>query len=465
MKVIEALRNKPDGERLATQLEQVRRVAISKLEHTRDLFPLFTDHTMRHSDGVIAILDWLVPDTTKELLDEWELYFLCAATYLHDIGMVEGCPGTPSGDDWTTYLEEYRLKHEDIESDDLLEHYAKRDYVRDHHHERSEEYIRNNRVELNLRASDIEAEGQIVGRIALGHRKVDLGDATSFSPIAFGNNQLIRRDLLAAYLRLADELDTTAHRTPWAEYQVLDIYDEQSALEWAKHLSLSGVHASQGVITLSGECHDHPVFLRLLQLEGEIKTKLNAMKLMLNRPYATGDEFKLDDPIPYHDIQLDIEHIGYLPIDIKFELQDSEIANLIMGERLYGDKTACIRELLQNAVAEINYIKSRIRQASRVLDLVELQDDQQHASSVRQQLYDLEKQLEGIADIYTPSYCLAVDEEAGEPWVLAEWRRSRTPAWRAILQEGIAGGDAHREACARGMLVVLLDPEYEEPAV
>ncbi len=86
MRVIEALRAKDDGdpiegrpvgEVLADQmLNQVRRLSQAKLAHTRDLFPQFTDHSVRHSDGVVAILDWLIPDDVKAKLNAWELYFL-----------------------------------------------------------------------------------------------------------------------------------------------------------------------------------------------------------------------------------------------------------------------------------------------------------------------------------------------------------------------------------------------------
>ena len=325
-------------------------MASYKLDHTRDLFPEFTDHTIRHSDSVVEILDRLVPDGIKEGLSAWELYFLVAATYLHDIGLVEGCPRKPTRDDYEEYLVSHPEAAEDRQLEDSLELRAQRDYVRDHHHERSEEYIRQNWRELELRASDTPHEGHIVGRIALGHRKVDLGDRVDFGEVAFGNNQLVRRDLLAAYLRLADELDTTAFRTPWAEYEVLNIYDETSQLEWGKHLSIGGYVVTQGTIRITGACYDHAMFLRLLRLEKELGEKLAEIKSQLQKPYASGDGFYVEDPMPFHSVEVDIEHVGYLPIDIKFELEHEQIIKLIMGERLYGDPTACIRELLQNAV-------------------------------------------------------------------------------------------------------------------
>ena len=353
MKIFDALKQKPKGEELAYRLtNEIRVRALDKLQHVRDLFPDFTDHAIRHCEGVISVLDWLVPDNMKKQLNEWELYFLIAATYLHDIGMVEGCPGRPEGKDWEEYFLAYKSKAEGtgITDNSVIENSALREYVRDNHHVRSQEYIKDNWVELGLRATDTPIEGSIIARIAFGHRKVDLAERTQFGEIPFGSNQLIRRDLLAAYLKLADELDTTALRTPWAEFEVVRKYDEVSSIEWAKHLSISGVNADGGIIYIAGECRDHSVYIRINRLENELQSKLIEIKKMLRRPYVTGDGFSVDDPMPYTSIELKIEHIGYLPIDIKFELQDNEIIKLIMGERLYGDQTACIRELLQNSV-------------------------------------------------------------------------------------------------------------------
>lgn len=353
MKIFDALKEKPRGRELAHRLtNEIRVIALNKLQHVGDLFPDFTDHSIRHCEGVISVLDWLVPDTIKRQLNEWELYFLIAATYLHDIGMVEGCPGKPEGKDWEEYFLAHKSQAEGrgITDNGVIENLALREYVRDNHHIRSQEYIKDNWVELGLRATDTPMEGSIIARIALGHREVDLAERTQFGEIPFGSNQLIRRDLLAAYLRLADELDTTALRTPWAEFEVVRKYDEVSSIEWAKHLSISGVSAQSGVIHIAGECRDHSVYIRINRLKNELESKLAEMKKMLRRPYVTGDGFSVADPIPYNSIELKLENIGYLPIDIKFELQDNEIIKLIMGERLYGDRTACIRELLQNSV-------------------------------------------------------------------------------------------------------------------
>jgi hypothetical protein len=352
-KLYDVLREKEGTSGLAQRLlTDVREEALKRLEAIRITFPQYTSHTIKHSQGVLDILDWLIPDSVKEQLNEWEIYFLIAAVYLHDVGMVERCPAPPSGEAWEEALAA-QLAEDQARPGFLVTasaDTAKRDFIRDHHHERSEEYIRTHARDLGLRATDIAGEGEIVGRISLGHRKVDLGDRLLFGEVPFGNNNMIRRDLLAAYLRLADELDTTALRTPLAEYEVLNIYDERSELEWAKHLALSGISLVNGVIVLAGKCYEHRHYLRLLKLVEELKAKLAELKRMIPRPYVTGTGFNVLDPLPFHDVDLRVEPEGFLPIEIGFKLQDSQIMQLIMGERLYGDKTACIREVLQNAV-------------------------------------------------------------------------------------------------------------------
>jgi hypothetical protein len=352
LRVLDVLKEKPRGPELVQQLiTEIRRNASFQLEHVRDLFPLFTDHSIRHSDGVLEILDWLLPDEIKIHLNEWELYFLVAATYLHDIGMVEGCPGPPSGPDWEDFIGTYQ--HGTTQADPLtadLPQRAKREFVRAHHHLRSEAHIKAAWQTLGLTVSGTGAEGAIIGRIAAGHRKLDLADQGLFGVTAFGNNQLIRRNLLAAYLRLADELDTTAFRTPWAEHEILDINDIVSASEWAKHMAIHGVSIENDELVLSGTCYDFGTYQRLLRLQSDIRAKLLEIRKAIPRPLETGDGLRIAEPVPYQDVLLRIEHLGYLPVTIGFELQHREIVSLIMGERLYGDKSACLRELLQNAV-------------------------------------------------------------------------------------------------------------------
>ena len=350
MTILDALRSKQGGDQLATLLEStVRRNAEVMLRRIGSLFPQYTDHTIEHSNNVVRILDWLVPAAAKQNLNKWELYFLVAAAYLHDLGMLEACPGSPSGPEWQTFRTTRLSKlgvmgaaSTDQEKEILKE------YVRDHHHERSELYIRGNGTLLGLTSSGTTHEADIVGRISLGHRKVDLGSDALFSDQPFGD-VLIRRRLLAAYLRLADELDTTAFRTPLAEAESTTITDSLSELEWQKHLAISGIAPERNVIVVGGHCDDPVVYERLLKLHREIQQKLEDIRQAIPITYVSRDGTILNNPIPYERIALNIDLRGFKSIDTQFTLDESAITHLL-GSLLYGDEFACLRELLQNSV-------------------------------------------------------------------------------------------------------------------
>lgn len=55
----------------------------------RPLHRYYTDHTVNHSDRIVALLDGLTAGMmrTDKRLSPIEVYVLLAATYLHDIGM------------------------------------------------------------------------------------------------------------------------------------------------------------------------------------------------------------------------------------------------------------------------------------------------------------------------------------------------------------------------------------------
>ena len=101
----------------------------------------------------------MIPDNLKDRLNIYEIYFLIASTYLHDIGMVN-FPGLcdVSGDN---------------KKEDLAEN------IRNRHHLRSEEYITKNYKDLMI---DDSHQATIIGRICRGHRKENLGDMNLFDP-------------------------------------------------------------------------------------------------------------------------------------------------------------------------------------------------------------------------------------------------------------------------------------------
>ncbi|MFX0139208.1 MAG: HD domain-containing protein, partial [Candidatus Hodarchaeota archaeon] len=191
--------------------------------------PHFTCHDIRHSIAIIEILDDLcedlLDDTNKLSLNYNEVFCLLASCYLHDTGMIL------SKDTDEAKVKERR----DIENKPYL---SIGDLRRREHHSRSAEYIFEHKktLQLNIHLATI------IGKICKGHRKVDLND-DEFNDVIL-TNEIVRVRLLAALLRLADELDLSYTRIPRDFEEIFNAeknFEFLSQIHFIKHLYTSGI--------------------------------------------------------------------------------------------------------------------------------------------------------------------------------------------------------------------------------
>lgn len=172
----------------------------------------FTDHSISHSCRMLNYIDKLL-DAPQILIDEEKLVLICAVL-LHDIGM-QATKKIPSS--------EMPLQNEDLE------------YIREHHHEFSEEIIKNS---ISLDSSKkyylgLENVGMYVEDIALvakHHRKSNI---SLLSNDTVGDTT-IRIKLLAALIRFADCLDIDFRRVNIDRLKIQNIPVE-SKFYWFSH--------------------------------------------------------------------------------------------------------------------------------------------------------------------------------------------------------------------------------------
>jgi len=171
------------------------------------LHPSFTLHGVQHSKNVEKIVrDILAPEHkyNNKILNEEELFYLLAAVWLHDIGMIT------------------KITNEEIEIC-KSEKMEIQDWIRKEHHNRSYSYIINNAEKLWID----ETEANSIALISKAHRKIDLFQL----PVAHNNIRL-----LGAILRIADELDVTCLRAPKAlMFEIWNSLDEIGKWHWIKH--------------------------------------------------------------------------------------------------------------------------------------------------------------------------------------------------------------------------------------
>jgi hypothetical protein len=216
---------------LLTEAEKSKLHTIK--EHIIEIFkkgtifhPSYTLHGVDHSEAVIEKLDKLTKNLmgSSHKLNSCEVFCILAAAYLHDTGML-----------LTKNDDETRVDHM-RKTGQVQETYRISDLIREEHHIRSEEYIRNHKKELGLNHVEVE----IIGRICRGHRKEDLKDEYYGEDVIGGSSVRVR--LLAALLRLADELDIDFRRAPRHLREILEM--KMSSLDkvhWIKHYCTKGV--------------------------------------------------------------------------------------------------------------------------------------------------------------------------------------------------------------------------------
>lgn len=180
----------------------------------------YTDHTVCHSTRVIKHIDDLTALLPREdKLNDNEGFVLLAAALLHDVGMQRV---NVFDSDVAPHLFTPQVVAQGRSSKALCE-----ELVREHHHLISAEWIR---TELSSTWPNRNFVEEIAG-VVKGHTKVDLGVLEDHRKAG----EPMRTRLLAALLRLADELDLDFRRVDLDRLKHASITPESKAHWWKCH--------------------------------------------------------------------------------------------------------------------------------------------------------------------------------------------------------------------------------------
>jgi len=288
------------------KLLNIEKKAQSLLTYTAGKFPYYTPHDfVTHSRNVEENLNWIIDDEVKEKLNSHEIFFLLISAWLHDWGMIGEKGENP-------------------------------EEIRAIHNVRTEKYLEklHDKVYLSLH------EAQIVGKICKGHTKENLLD-DYYSDIIFGANIPIHVRFLTACLRIADECDVTANRTPEIIYYSLNPTDKAEE-EFKKHLFISGIgrpEKEKHKIQLFGIAWDPKGVKVMERVRDKIQKELNSVKVFLAQQGVVIDY-----------VELKVDTRGFINEPIEFVLDRKKIVELLIGSHLYSRNDCALRELLQNAV-------------------------------------------------------------------------------------------------------------------
>ena len=325
--------------------EKVKDILNNRIQH---IFPNYTLHNTGHSFRIMEYMSKLVGNYRE--LNELEIVLLVYSALLHDIGMAVSQEDIESikSDNFPYCDVKFSSMMKIMKDDESL---ALQEYIRRIHASLSKRYIEENLTSdltiPNLTSLDFVNELALICQSHTEDKdwiKNNLGTNDVRGDYSF-NAQYI-----ATILRLADILDIDGNRTPHNLYKLISpegLSDE----EWKQHFVILNNEkvilnqkTKQKKIVFHGKATNPNIHRKILTyiswVESELKSAVdivNGMSDRYNLIYETTPE-------------VNIQTQGYTFSDYKMTLEFKAISSLLMGEKIYGDKTLGLRELIQNSI-------------------------------------------------------------------------------------------------------------------
>lgn len=371
------------AETLAGQTETLATQASEIMKRNMALHKEYTLHDEVHLFRVAEIAAMILGEAGMDSLNPLETALLILASYFHDIGMAledREIEKLKADRDYQVFAETWLGDHPNYreckkqlnsgvcntavkeragEVAAQLKTAVLTDYIRIHHGENSwKQILKMSETDLRWEFSGINL-GPYVGKLAASHT-MDLSDIDEKHGYRY-DERAGRYDVnmvyLAVILRLADILDFDRERTPDVLYQAMNFTNQVSLTEWEKHRSITGWEISESRIRFSAAC-GHPVYQKtILKFMDWIDVELAGCHECVNRFPAEFQKYQLRLPVKTDRSRIAAKDGTYIYYDLEFSISRDEIVSLLMMDELYGSKSLCIRELLQNALDALRYRK------------------------------------------------------------------------------------------------------------
>jgi Histidine kinase-, DNA gyrase B-, and HSP90-like ATPase len=351
------------------------------------IFDEYTKHDISHIDEMLKILDWLIPEDTKDIMSPADWLITVLAIYFHDLGMLvtkeEYEQRNSSGyieyrdkvlfaDD---YGADYRAKVNQLSSDES-ERFLYQDFVRGHHAERIRNWIMGRAsVQLGITPDSMSEvtdllstlDSQFRRDLALVCESHHLNDLNNFEkykvsqPYGNSDKETANIQYAAVLLRTADLLHITRDRTPSVAFRIINPTDPLSQKEWVKQMAVRRVRSQ-----ISRDRENNPdenadrdtieVHAHFTQESGffGLTSYLSYAQNQIQKSYGWVKEANERQgarhtfPWRYVDDN-NIETEGFLRDKFEFTIDQAKILDLLTGHTLYNDTSVVLRELVQNA--------------------------------------------------------------------------------------------------------------------
>lgn len=377
---LESLMCKPFS---SINLIYIKENLATMLSHIGDngMFAEYTMHDISHVDGMLQLLDKIIPDDTRYIMTKADWLMTVLSIYFHDLGMlipIKEFNLRNDNTDFQIFKSEALKKSSVINYVNTIKEEVDRDkflyqeYIRKNHGVRICDWI------ANCDASE-EEPYKLVGEMLAGldknfrkdlakicksHQDDELDPSLLSVDEAYGSSDDEKVNLLyvAVLLRTSDLLHVTHERTPDVEFRIISPKNEISIIEWAKQQSVTsvGIHHERdgsGNVDKNIKPFAFEIQARFNDDKGYFSFKeyvqyaVAELKKCNRWCEESREKNKNSYCFPWKDIDTSrVKAEGFNNEKLKFEIDQRSILKLLTGHTLYNDSTVVLRELIQNAV-------------------------------------------------------------------------------------------------------------------
>lgn len=360
------------------------------------IFHEYTKHDISHINGMLASLNFIIPESVKKKLTSTDWLLIVMSIYFHDLGMLV------SNDEYNnrnesreflkfkgTYLDNvYNISSLSGLDQNRQERFIFQEYVRKHHGERISNWIRDENspfVAYDSKVTEIVKDlvkelpplfKVDLAKVCESHSLDDLDDFEKYKVSqSYGATPQEKANVFyaALILRTADLLHITQDRTPIVEYRVIAPTNPVSQDEWAKQRAVASVTPKIPVDEEGNKCPERPSdtlevnayfedergFFSLIEYLNYVRTQLkNSFRLneLARKRHASGYEF------PWKDIDdSSIQTKNFERKQLSFTIDQTKVLSLLVGETLYNNLSVSLRELSQNAIDAVKVRNYELR--------------------------------------------------------------------------------------------------------
>ncbi|MFG2812677.1 ATP-binding protein [Streptomyces sp. NPDC048410] len=355
---------------------------------TGEIFDEYTRHDITHIDAMLEMLDWVIPDRTKQGMTPGDWLLVVLSIYFHDLGMIVTKEEYENRDitQFSQFKSEvllteddngrdYRERIKEIERRNVeIDKFLYQEFVRHYHALRVKNWITGSRTTDFGDSSKVQDEVERILRglspsfrkdlalVCESHHLNDLENLDKYHPSRpYGakRSEAANVQYAALLLRTVDLLHVTSDRTPSMTFRIIDPRDPVSQREWAKQNAVVSIRPKPNKKEKEGELQAGTVEVHALFTEGEgyfgliSYLRFAEEQLALSNKWATQaqEEYPSEYEFPWNSIDTtNVRAEGFLAKQFKFSIDQEKILDLLTGHTLYNDSDVVVREILQNAI-------------------------------------------------------------------------------------------------------------------